>query len=46
MASPIGDTPILYGKEAEDFLNSLDKPLTKKEKQMLKEMREQRFVPF
>ena len=46
MATPIGDTPILYGKEATDFLNNLDKPLTKKEKQMLKEMREQRFVPF
>ena len=24
MATPIGDTPILYGKEAEDFLNSLE----------------------
>lgn len=46
MAKPIGDTPILYGKEAEDFLNSLDRPLTKKEKELQKRMREQRFVPF
>ena len=46
MATPIGDTPILYGKEAEDFLNSLDKPLTKKEKELKKKRREQRFVPF
>ncbi len=33
MAIPIGDTPILYGKEAIDFLNNLDKPLTKKRKE-------------
>lgn len=46
MAKPIGDTSILYGKEAEDFLNSLDRPLTKKEKELQKRMREQRFVPF
>ena len=30
MAKPIGDTPELVGKEAEDFLNSLNRPLTKK----------------
>ena len=46
MATPIGDTPILEGKEAEDFLNSLNKPLSKRKKQIIKEMKEQRFVPF
>lgn len=46
MADSIGDTPILYGKEAEDFLNSLDKPLTKRQKELQKKRREQRFVPF
>lgn len=46
MATPIGDTPILYGEDAEDFLNSLDKPLTDKEKKLIKEIKSQRFVPF
>ena len=46
MAKPIGDTPILEGKDAEDFLNGLNKPLTKEQKRMIKEMNEQRFVPF
>lgn len=46
MATPIGDTPVLIGKEAENFLNGLDKPLTKKEKELQKIRREQRFVPF
>ena len=46
MATPIGDTPILYGKEVEDFLNSLDKPLTEKEKQLIKEINSQRHVPL
>ncbi|MBQ9161454.1 MAG: hypothetical protein IJ672_04620 [Methanobrevibacter sp.] len=46
MATPIGDTPILYGKEAEDFLNSLEKPLSKRKKQIFKEMKEQRHVPL
>lgn len=46
MAKPIGDTPILYGKEAEDFLNRLDRPLTKKEKELQKKRWAQRFVPF
>lgn len=46
MAKPIGDTPILYGKDAEDFLNNLKKPLTKRQKQIIKEMKEQRFVSF
>lgn len=46
MAKPIGDTPILEGEMATNFLNSLDKPLTKKEKELQKRRREQRFVPF
>ena len=46
MATPIGDTPILYGKEAEDFLNGLEKPLSKRKKQIIKEMKEQRQVPL
>lgn len=46
MAKPIEETPILYGKDAENFLNSLDEPLTKKEKEYIKEMLSQRSVPF
>lgn len=46
MATPIGDTPVLYGKYATDFLNSLNKPLTKKEKELQKKRRKQRFVSF
>lgn len=46
MAKPIGETPILYGEDATNFLNSLDRPLTKKEKELQKRRREQRFVPF
>ncbi len=46
MAKPIGDTPILEGDAATDFLNNLDRPLTDKEKKLQKIRREQRFVPF
>ena len=46
MAKPIGSTPILEGDAATDFLNNLDKPLTKKEKKLQKIRREQRFVSF
>lgn len=46
MARPIGDTPELHGKEAEDFLNSLDEPLTKKDKELIKRMKSQRIVRF
>lgn len=46
MATPIGETPILYGKAATDFLNHiLDSP-SKKQKELSKKMEEQRFVPF
>lgn len=46
MATPIGDTPILYGKEAEDFLNSLNRPLTKKDKEFKKRLENVRKVSF
>ena len=46
MAKPIGDTPILEGKDAEDLLNSLNKPLTKKDKELIEKIKSQRHVPF
>ena len=46
MAKPIGDTPELVGKEAEDFLNSLNRPLTKKDKEFKKRLENVRKVPF
>ena len=46
MAEPIGDTPILEGKDAEYFLNSLGKPLTKKDKKLIQEINSQRHVPL
>ena len=46
MAKPIGDIPILEGDAATNFLNNLDRPLTKKEKELQKRIRKQRFVPF
>jgi hypothetical protein len=46
MADPIGDTPELVGKEAEDFLNSLDKPLSERKKEIIREMNAQRRVYF
>ena len=46
MAKPIGDTPILEGKKAEDFLNSLNRPLTKKDKEFKKRLENVRKVSF
>ena len=46
MATPIGETPVLEGKEAEDFLNHMLDPPTKKQKELSKKIKEQRFVPF
>ena len=46
MAKPIGDTPVLSGKEAEDFLNSLNKPLTEKDKEFKKRLENVRKVSF
>ena len=44
MATPIGDTPILYGKDATDFLNNLGKPLTDNEKEIQKRRKNQRIA--
>lgn len=46
MAKPIGDTPELEGKEASEFLNHMLDPQTKKQKELSKKIKEQRFVPF
>lgn len=44
MARPIGDTPVLEGDEATEFLNHmLDLP-TEKQKRLKKEMNSQRIV--
>ena len=44
MTTPMEDSLILYGKEAEDFLNGLDRPLSKKEKRLFNEINSQRRV--
>lgn len=46
MARPIADTPILEGNAAEDFLNSLNKPLTKKDLEFKKKLENVRKVSF
>ena len=46
MATPIGETPVLEGKVAEDFLNSLNRPLTKKDKEFKKRLENVRKVSF
>ena len=46
MATPIGSAPELHGSKAEDFLNSLDEPLTDNEMELQKKRRHIRFVPF
>ena len=46
MANPIGDTPTLYGKEAEDFLNKLFEPLSEKDIEFKKRYDASRKVPF
>ena len=46
MAKPIGDTPVLEGDEATEFLNRMLNPHNKKQKELSKKMKEQRFVPF
>lgn len=41
MAKPIGATPILKGKDAEEFINSLISPTySEKQKRLFKEMKE------
>ena len=46
MASPIGNTPVLYGDEAAEFLNHMFDPPTEKQKEFSRKVKEQRFVPF
>lgn len=44
MATPIEDTPILYGEDATDFLNSLVKPLTKRQKEIIERRKNHKIV--
>lgn len=46
MATPIGTTPTLEGKEAVDFLNHMLDPPTEKQKELSRKIKEQRFVPL
>lgn len=46
MAKPIGETPTLYGKDAVEFLNNINKPLTKKDKEFKKRFDSIRKVSF
>lgn len=46
MAKPIGDTPVLYGDEATEFLNHMLDPPTEKQKELARKMKEQRIVYF
>ncbi|KZX12321.1 hypothetical protein [Methanobrevibacter curvatus] len=40
MAKPIAPTPILYGKDANEFLDMTNKPPTEDEKKFIKEVKE------
>lgn len=44
MSKPIESTPILYGKDAVDFLNGLCKPLTEKQKKIIKRRQNHQIV--
>lgn len=44
MATPIGDTPILYGDDATEFLNHMLDPPSEIQKRMVEEMKSQRIV--
>ena len=46
MAKPIGNTPEVYGKQATEFLNSLNRPLTKKDKEFKERLDNVRKVSF
>ena len=46
MAKPIGETPTLYGKDATNFLNKLNQPLTKKDKEFKRRFDAVRKVSF
>ncbi len=46
MVKPIGDTPLLYGKEASDFLNKMNEEPTKEQKELSKKIKSQRIALF
>ena len=46
MAKPIGTTPTLYGKEAAEFINKMNEPLTEKDKEFKKRYDSTRKVLF
>ena len=46
MAKPIGNTPVLEGKEAAEFINRMFEPPTKQEKEFKKRLEKVRKVPF
>lgn len=46
MARPIGDTPVLYGDEATEFLNHLLDPPSEIQKEVSRRMKSQRIVYF
>lgn len=46
MAKPIATTPTLYGKEAAEFLNRMNEPLSEKDKEFKKRYDETRKVLF
>ena len=46
MATPIGETPILYGKAATDFLNHMLDPPSKKQKELSKKWKSKDLFHF
>lgn len=46
MAKPIGETPTLHGKDATNFLNKMNKSLTKKDKEFKRKFDSVRKVSF
>ena len=46
MARPIGITPTLEGKNAEEFLKKMEEPPSKKELEINEKIRKQRKVLF
>lgn len=46
MATPIGDTPVLEGDEAADFLNHMLDPPSEIQKRVSREMKKQRTLYF
>lgn len=46
MAKPIGETPTLYGREASEFINKMNEPLSEKDKEFKKRFDNTRKVSF